>query len=343
MKDPIRYLAVILFSVFSFLMQNAYAATIDKIITFGDSLSDNGNLYGLMTTLHATVPLIPVLPKDPPYYRGRFSNGPVWVEQLAQFMHVPLMDYAYGGSWVESVMDSEEVIPFSLGTQVNFYLVANAADVAKEQHLYVLWSGGNDYIKGRSDAEYATTNTVSVLRDQLEWLIYYGAKKFLIVNVPDLSVVPEVISQGPDFTAAVGKLSNMHDQKLAAMVAKERQDHPDVKFVEIDIRQYYDDVVKNPGKYHLTNIHDACYGDGYTFLQPPNNVISAAKTAKIDILTNPSLRVAYLTAIAAAMGQKPCDSPDEYLFWDKIHPTRVVHIIFAQLILSVLNENDINV
>ena len=45
---------------------------VEELIVFGDSLSDNGNLYAA-----AGVP-------GPPYFEGRFSNGPTWVEVLAE-------------------------------------------------------------------------------------------------------------------------------------------------------------------------------------------------------------------------------------------------------------------
>src|SRR5437588_8056906 len=65
------------------------AANADKyrrLVVFGDSLSDNGNLFALTGFPPA------------PYYMGRFSNGPVWVEDLAQYLDVPLDDYAFGGA-----------------------------------------------------------------------------------------------------------------------------------------------------------------------------------------------------------------------------------------------------
>lgn len=36
-------------------------------------------------------------PADPHYDHGRFSNGPVWVEDLAGILGVKLHDYAVGG------------------------------------------------------------------------------------------------------------------------------------------------------------------------------------------------------------------------------------------------------
>ena len=66
----------------AFLFSGIVAATpLQNIVVFGDSLSDNGNLYEIMK--HQ-------LPQSPPYYKGRFSNGPVWVEHL--ILHIFLIN-----------------------------------------------------------------------------------------------------------------------------------------------------------------------------------------------------------------------------------------------------------
>ena len=51
----------------------ASAQSYARLVVFGDSLSDNGNLYA--ATGGGT-------PTSPPYYQGRFSNGPVFTELL---------------------------------------------------------------------------------------------------------------------------------------------------------------------------------------------------------------------------------------------------------------------
>jgi phospholipase/lecithinase/hemolysin len=62
-----------------------------QIVAFGDSLSDNGNMFALTEgTVYET--------PSPPYYEGRFSNGPVWVDYLAQDLGIDLVNMAYGGA-----------------------------------------------------------------------------------------------------------------------------------------------------------------------------------------------------------------------------------------------------
>ena len=56
----------------------ASAQSYNRLVVFGDSLSDNGNLY--LATGGTT-------PTSPPYGAGRFSNGPVFTERLGFTEH----------------------------------------------------------------------------------------------------------------------------------------------------------------------------------------------------------------------------------------------------------------
>jgi len=71
-------------AAFAFVLSGSAvpAGRINQIVVFGDSLSDSGNLFA--ATMGTTPP--------PPYYQGRFSNGPVWVEDLAGRLGVEMAE-----------------------------------------------------------------------------------------------------------------------------------------------------------------------------------------------------------------------------------------------------------
>ena len=64
----------------------------ETVISFGDWITDTGNVYQL--TNHSW-PLVP------PYYRGRFSDGPVSIERLGV---TNLHNYAHGGATSDNAL-----------------------------------------------------------------------------------------------------------------------------------------------------------------------------------------------------------------------------------------------
>ncbi|MEM7066412.1 MAG: SGNH/GDSL hydrolase family protein [Cyanobacteria bacterium P01_B01_bin.77] len=71
------------------------AATFSKLYVFGDSLSDAGNVFNATLAVNDLpvapgIVVPPVSPPDPPYFQGRNSNGPVWVEYLADGLELSL-------------------------------------------------------------------------------------------------------------------------------------------------------------------------------------------------------------------------------------------------------------
>lgn len=105
----------------------------DKIVVFGDSYSDVGNIY--IATKGA-------IPLSPPYYQGRFSNGPVWVEHLAQSFGLPLKpylaggtDYAFGGAeLLQDLATPEGTVP-GVASQVGLYLAAHGGKADPERSM----------------------------------------------------------------------------------------------------------------------------------------------------------------------------------------------------------------
>lgn len=96
----------------------ASAQTYGRLVVFGDSLSDNGNLYAASGN---------TAPASPPYFQGRFSNGPVFTELLgftALRGAIPTsavsgsVNFAYGGSRT----DNNVAFPPGMRQQLTTYL-----------------------------------------------------------------------------------------------------------------------------------------------------------------------------------------------------------------------------
>jgi phospholipase/lecithinase/hemolysin len=149
---------------------------VHNLVVFGDSLSDNGNTYVAVG-----------LPK-PPYYDGRWTNRYNWVDYFTRIAGLPAAtaylknggtNFAVGGSTSEL-----------LGAQIVVYL-ATVSGKPDPSDLFVIWIGGNDFTAG-----IQPNVTTGAIGAELTVLSLAGAKKFLVINVPDISLTPDIISAG---------------------------------------------------------------------------------------------------------------------------------------------------
>ena len=83
---------------------------ISSLVVFGDSLSDNGNLF---KQFGLSLPFS---------WEGRASNGPVYVEQLAQLLGVQLDDRAFSGAEASNTSPPVLPLPINLSDQVAGYI-----------------------------------------------------------------------------------------------------------------------------------------------------------------------------------------------------------------------------
>lgn len=334
-----------------------HAQSIKKIIFFGDSLSDNGNIYEYL--LH-------VIPKSPPYFEGRFSNGYIWAEDVGKYYYdknyADYRIYAVGGATAVFHMPSTKFIsPATLDVEVDKYLL-DTIFRDRSKVLFVLWIGGNDYIFDADKNPNETTDAVvNKIADEINRLYDHGGRHFLVLNLPDLSKVPEVVDQGK--VSQLHTLSLLHNQKLAAALDTFEQEHQGVDVTTIDMYKWFSDVINNPGEFNkkyqtnITNVTDSCWKGGYWLsktlsasavqrdieraLTEKNHRAPAdtdVKAISDFIMNTPELASTYQLSQSVAYGNVPCANPNEYLFWDHIHPTAVAHRVLASIVIEAINK-----
>ncbi len=64
---------------------------LNQIYIFGESLSDSGNIFTVSTAASQLLPTISIAPPSPPYFQGRFADGPIWVDEIAQYLNLNLV------------------------------------------------------------------------------------------------------------------------------------------------------------------------------------------------------------------------------------------------------------
>jgi phospholipase/lecithinase/hemolysin len=281
----------------------------DRLVVFGDSLSDPGNAYELTGT--ALKPPYTALIPDYPYARGghHLSDGETWIERLARKMklrksagpalRVPGKFSNYAVDRSRACTDSPSPSYIDLTTQVGMFLADFGA--ASDRSLYVLFAGGNDVrdaLVNPDLGEMILGCALLSLSDNIQTLIAAGARTFLIPNAPNLGLVPAVALQGPVAQQGATEVSYFFNQQLESM---------------------------------LTDIETA-YGGLVTFYRLDTFWLLTRVPAEHPELnvTEPCIDVFSGTV---------CKHAKKYLFWDGIHPTRTGHELIAKEAASVLGIN----
>ena len=271
------YFATMLAAALLAMTSMASAGAYTAVVSYGDSLSDNGNLY--KATGYPPYP----------YWNGRFSNGPVTTEQLAASLHSPLVDFAWGGATtgLGNVFDGGTqtsigalgvpgMIPEVMGTP-------NSVWTAAPTSLFVVWGGPNDYFQ-------SPTGSVSTAVGDMLWIIAQiqaaGGQHILVPGMPDLGLTPGHYGD-PNATA----FSLAFNQGLLANLPK--------GVTYFDTFGFMHQVVNNPGAYGFNDVTDPCFN---------------------------------------AVAQTVCSTPNQYLFWDGVHPTTAADTILAAQFASAVPE-----
>lgn len=280
-----------------------------QFVVFGDSLSDPGNFFALTGLVsHAPYDLVP----SAPYAIGsmHFSNGKTWVEQLAHELHTSagpayrsprFSNYAIGGARARPTGYVD------LSTQVASWLGNPHRDHDEDDTLYIVVIGGNDVRDaietlaadptGASSFQILTA-AVTGVSDNLQALIAGGARDFLIATSPDLALVPAIRYAGPQAQAAAHFLSVQYNLALQNLLGQLQAALP-IQVTTLDMYTRLHEIVAAPAAFELRNVDASCITPG-------------------------------------VIAQAVCEKPDEYFFWDGIHPTRKGHTLIADYAKSLL-------
>lgn len=289
---------------------NASLSQLSNLFVFGDSLSDGGN-SGLVSQA-ATGGVITYPPS--PYAGGRYSNGPVAVEQLWQSFNPgdtsfkPSLaggtNYAIGGA-TSGLANYNAVAAGPLGAAYNnlgtawqlntFAAQSPVFDPAKS--LFVVWLFPNDVFNysltgqlpgtasglpgAPGDVGQLIGNGINNIIATVTTLAAAGGRHFLVPSMPNLARTP-----GYAGNSDLNNLSNGFNFNLAQALDALQAAMPSLDIIPFDTDAVFRDVIANKASYGLTETGTAC-------LQDQN-----------------------------------CN-PNTWLFWDSVHPTARGHEILA--------------
>jgi outer membrane lipase/esterase len=281
----------------------ASAQTYDRLVVFGDSLSDNGNVYA--ATGGTT-------PTSPPYFQGRFSNGPVFTELLGFDLGLftagdPVtgsIDYAFGGARTDNTAN-----PPGMRNQLLAYTGAGGTFGAND--LVSILGGANNIFQAVPGAA-ASPNPTGVIGPvataaaaDIDFIVDSvagaGAGTILVGNLPNLAITPQ-FNQGPAAPAAplANYAGTTFNGALLNNLLATAADRPNTNIIMMDLFKIGTTLAADPARFGLTNATDSCFN-----------------------------------------GVTACANPDGYLYWDGVHPTAAGHRLIAQLANDYLYYGDL--
>jgi phospholipase/lecithinase/hemolysin len=277
-----------------------------ELVIFGDSLSDPGN-YFAETGEFVQAPYEPV--PGAPYTIGgfHFSNGRTWIEQLASELHTPrsagpavrspgvFTNYAFGRARAR------------VGATYPLF------DLSWQVETYVIWFGGNDVRDALAalaeDPSGATSGAIiqaalGAIADNIVELHSAGARSFLVLNAPNIGVLPAVRALGvgnPAIPVIAEQLSVVFNAGLTSTLDSLQVVLPAADFVRLDTFSLINDIIADPEGSGLTDVNEPCLTFG---------------------------------VVAGAV----CALPNGHLFWDGAHPTNSGHGLVADAALEALSQ-----
>lgn len=295
---------------------------ISEVFVFGDSISDTGNVF------IATDGDVPV---SPPYFEGRFSNGPVWVESFAEslgFEAKPVLDngtnFAVGAARAsrdtDFVIDDEKYTVPDILSQVDLFFGSQTdlfdrfkdffidRDKADKDALYVIFIGGDDIrdivlgLDGGFDATTTINTAIANISKAIRKLENEGARWFLVSNVPNPGLSPETVDRGLDAVMLATEVTTTFNNQLQAALNTLEADLG-ITIFRLNTFALLNEIVDAPESFGLTNVTDPCL---------------------------PGM-------IPEFEGGTACANPEDFLFWDLMHATTKVHAILAERALTAVS------
>jgi phospholipase/lecithinase/hemolysin len=302
----------------------------DRIVVFGGSLSDPGNgfvvlsdpsSFGFDANCGPATPMnVPPydtlddsLVPDGTYAKGghHVSNGATWIEQFARNKGLAgstrpalrnagqkAQNYAVGGARA-----NEFDCRFNLADQLDAFL-ASGVELTTDT-LVVFEMGGNDvrdalvgallYGNDPSETLLPALDNIGMAITQL---YYMGARKFLLMNVPDIGKAPSVLGLGPAIAGFASILTSGFNEGLDFLQESLNWSLDDIDVRMFDVHSLLDAIIAEPEDYGIEVTDTPCITPNI----PPFQ----------------------------------CKDPDTYLFWDGLHPTKAVHKIMSNSAAEVL-------
>lgn len=291
------------------------SVTPDSIIVIGDSFSDTGNQAEFFNQ-PGNMPA--GFPYSPPYFNGRLSNGPVWIERVASsfgltvdaaFPFGTAVDGETNFSWAGSPTDnvSNPLFPLGMLQQTDYFIsnLATYTSVSPATTLFTVFGGGNDsfFLTTGTQMEIDSIAGAAAanIRTIIENLHAIGGTQFLVPNQPGVSLAELYafdITPIPSIGLAFAQAFNL---ALDTELDTARANLESVNIIELDIFSLTQSILADPTSFGISDVTNPCVTFG------ANSTLTGS-----------------------------CSNPEDFYFFDSLHPTSTGHELWSQAALGAL-------
>jgi phospholipase/lecithinase/hemolysin len=210
------------------------ALVLDRLVVFGDSLSDTGNA-------------------------GRFTDGEVWVERVAHGLGLGIaparmdgFNYAVGGARIHGGA-------FSLREQAQLFIATRDSGRPDPATLYIVFGGSNDLraLVHVADKTAGVDAAVKELAATLRALVAAGARQFLVPNLPDIGRTPEARNYGASWVHEARALTQRFNSGLER-VLQEIEQGDGVRVHRLDVFGLLEAAAADPRRFALRDLSNPC-------------------------------------------------------------------------------------
>ncbi|AIT09275.1 phospholipase [Candidatus Francisella endociliophora] len=289
---------------------------VNRLVVFGDSLLDGGNLIQTLD-----------IPGEP-YLGGRFSNGLVSTEYLSEMLakeqkqeQVKHKNYAIGGAFTHGPNPSSLLKHHSYSVSDQLVRFENEEGRFADDDLVVINGGANNFMfMVYNEIPYinlmAKFRVARDLNKIVRKAIKMGAKNIIVWNIPDVTRAPaykDYLSNwvGKFFKSYLQMNIGLQNGLLRNRISEQQLLFPKVDIKLFDFYTLLNDCIDNPVKYGFKNVTDVCV-DSYGGADSLGNI-------QYDI--------------------EVTGDPDTYLCWDYCHPTSKANQVVANRMFELWKHN----
>jgi hypothetical protein len=166
----------------------------------------------------------------------------------------------------------------------------------------LIFAGANDLIDGQTNVNVPVNN----LSQDLNGLFAAGARQFLVFNLPLLGYTPRYNGSQTTLTQ-YNSITQQFNASLSTMLDGFQSSNPAATIYRLDVAALVSQAIADPQSFGLVNVTTSAAPG----LQPGDTSYDTSKEVP---------------------------NPNQYLFWDDLHPTAAVHAILGQRAVQLFFE-----